>query len=135
MREIKFRAWDKINKRWCKNFKVDLLSIPIHEMPHIVIEQYTGVKDVNNTEIYENDIVETTWWNDKEEKYKRIGIVVIKNGMALIKFPYENEKYEGQSLYHTVDVKVKGNIYMGSLQACTHDVIRQTCNWNNKMRG
>lgn len=98
MREIKFRAWDKINKRWCKNFKVDLLSIPIHEMPHIVIEQYTGVKDVNNIEIYENDIVETAWWNDKEEKYRtnrNSRKYAIRNGGH-----FRNTNYSMQTIKH-----------------------------------
>ena len=27
------------------------------------------------------------------------------------------------------------NIHMDSLQACTHDVIRQTSNWINRIRG
>lgn len=53
MREIKFRAWDKVNKRWIKQFNIDLLSINVSKLPNIELMQYTGLKDANEKEIYE----------------------------------------------------------------------------------
>ena len=70
MYEIKFRAWDNLEKRMRKvvslHWQGDKLvsarlegeNEPIPIEGRLVIEQSTGLKDRNSTEIYEGDIIQ-----------------------------------------------------------------------------
>ena len=73
MRDIKFRIWDGAKNEWLASSNKDALpyygfalvgevmtvqSPPIWSLDEgNVVEQFTGLKDINGTEIYEGDII------------------------------------------------------------------------------
>ena len=71
-RPIKFRVWDKDAKKMhpvgnitfdpelevsVLNYNSDSFSVVPKYQPHLVLMQYTGLKDMNGREIYESDIL------------------------------------------------------------------------------
>ena len=116
MREIKFRAWDKENKKMMKvsSLSLENKEIAVREngtyhflrMQNLELMQYTGLKDKNSKEIYEKDIVSCN-------KYKNI-VVFFENGCFKVRYP----KNDTTNIICTLDTflekykcKISGNIY------------------------
>lgn len=125
MREIKFRAWDKENKRM---LKVDSLCFSLNKVmceypeydnyvwetgSNFEVMQYTGLKDKNDKDMYEDDIVKLNTF-----KGLKNGKIIFKDGCfwALVKefntvanvlFPLHDN--EGGTLFEVI-----GNIYENS---------------------
>lgn len=82
MREIKFRAWYTPfkNKKFGTGYKYGNSVISFHDMSpdKYELEQYTGLKDKNGVEIYENDIIHV-----QSHLYKdHIGAIIWSQGTA-----------------------------------------------------
>ena len=106
MRDIKFRVWDKWNKK-IVYFNVSNPAIADIEclsiFKNIEKQQYTGLKDKNDVEIYEGDIL-------KVHSYTVTGLGKVgfnKGSFVFNKFEYPTS----QVLHSFSEIEVIGNIY------------------------
>jgi hypothetical protein len=113
MREIKFRAWDKLNKDMFNvesiNFqerRVYKDTVSYCKFENIDLMQYTGLKDEYGDEIYEGDIVTLhnskykVIFNTKEARF------ILNDAFFEMDIPFTNNNNER--------MEIVGNIYENS---------------------
>jgi uncharacterized phage protein (TIGR01671 family) len=117
-RELKFRAWDSKNKEFCYFNFVDIyeeatISSPyeysswsLRNMPK---GQYTGLKDKNDKEIYEGDIVTHDVYIHKPVTV--IGQIVFFNQNASFMLEDTNAKRYSLASFEQFHYEIIGNIY------------------------
>jgi len=108
MREIKFRSWDKENKRMCRMYSLILPNTTGTESEerNKIYMQYTGLKDKNDVEIFESDIV--SYYDDG-------GVAKIIGKVVFDRFGWSMEgQYHFNSWIADMevdDIQVIGNIW------------------------
>ena len=114
MRKIKFRAWDKENEKMMKVSSLHLenkeISVKENGTFHLFrmqdLMQYTGLKDKNGKEIYENDLISCN-------KHKNI-VVFFEGGCFKVKYLRNSTTTITCTLNSFLEkykCKISGNIY------------------------
>ena len=118
MREIKFRAWHKEKKIMGEVLGIDILHKEIFfsngdvdccgfaDLKYIELMQYTGLKDKNNKEIYEGDIV-------KLRANHGIGVIKYYDecGAFVVEYIKPRPLVVLGMNYYKEDIEILGNIY------------------------
>jgi uncharacterized phage protein (TIGR01671 family) len=116
MREIKFRCWNTINKKWHMPTEWGeepadayigygvIPEIGFRSNKDYIWLQYTGLKDEDGEEMFENDIV-----FDEDGEYSKTVIIEWDNEDARF---FGKDIYTGDSFsMQEIDGKIIGNIY------------------------
>jgi len=114
MREIKFRFWDARSDEWCdsENWLPSDVRFDVNETfelalkDGIVVQQYTGLKDKNDVEIYEGDIFKDDYW------WVGRATVEFANGVFGFECGDEAER-DFRPIIQCEHIEVIGNIFEG----------------------
>jgi uncharacterized phage protein (TIGR01671 family) len=124
-RELKFRVWDKLEKRFYdskSNFQdhyVISLNGKFHNLHNgvggdeVIIQQYTGLKDKNGKEIYEGDFIKYEFPTDQQVIMRKS-----RGCQNIVAVRWSNEEEDNHPGFRIVDLmgqygscEIIGNIF------------------------
>jgi uncharacterized phage protein (TIGR01671 family) len=118
MKDIRFRAWHKYDKKmFLWDNPTDLKGVcwwrfRSVDSPQFVWMQYTGVNDINGKGIYEGDVVDTWPYHKHQDNCggdKRFQKIIFSEGCFMAE--HNSFGWEGEKIILLVNCSVIGNIY------------------------
>ncbi len=127
MREIKFRAWDKVRKKmyyidgvkncltfeshggdgtWSQFSRQEGYAFSTTDSLNAILMQFTGLLDKSGKEIYEGDVIKVESDVTSEVSFKDGEFINKKSGWGL--HIYISPKWKGQAIHQ---MEIIGNIY------------------------
>ena len=117
MREIKFRAWDKEEKKWGDCFismngetLYDIEGGGLEDAKNLILMQFTGLLDKNGKEIYEGDIVRGGSVVNAKEWVGKVHWFEDTAQFALIRRASDKDIPSMMHFYDLANLEVIGNI-------------------------
>lgn len=116
MREIKFRCWIIEDKKYLTDSKPpvpELTNNWAYRKGEYILEQYTGLKDMYEQEIYEGDILEictneNIFWEPNNFDFVK---VVFESGCFIIQNERLSSTDKNGWIFHTIEnKKIIGNV-------------------------
>ena len=124
MSELKFRVWDKDLAKYLEGCEIDSLMAELSSEDDgrgIIIkqicparykfEQYTGLKDKNDKEICEGDIVMARWYRAKNARLDTKGEIKFDDGWFYIYDDPDGQDRLGVPIHNCYNIEVIGNIH------------------------
>jgi hypothetical protein len=104
MRQIKFRAWSPRKQKFI-DYDYQLgIEYDETDYENCIFQQFTGLTDINNKEIYEGDILDFRPY-DYDQTIVEYDSVVWKDGCYWV---------HGERLYEFSNSSIVGNIFEGN---------------------